>query len=163
MRVLGYDVAPVPDAEKQGVKFVPLDELIAESDFVTLHCALTPQNRGMIGEAQLRRMKKSAYLINAARGALIDEAALVCALREGWIAGAALDTFAVEPLPLEHPLRSAPNVLLAPHQASFARDTGERVSIAAAQAIVDLMNGRKPKWVVDAAVFESAALRAKVR
>ena len=89
---------------------------------------MTAQNRGLIGEGQLRKMKPTAYIINTARGALIDEAALLQALHENWIAGAALDAFLVEPLPAEHPLRKAPNVLLTPHLASFARETGKRVS-----------------------------------
>jgi phosphoglycerate dehydrogenase-like enzyme len=160
MRLLGYDIAPNAEAGKLGVKFVSLDQLLAESDFVTLHAALTPETRGLLGEAQLRRMKRTAYLINTARGAIVDEAALARALHEGWIAGAALDAFVTEPLPADHPLRSAPNLLLTPHQASFARDTGERVSLAAAQAIVDLMNGRKPQCVVNPEVFKSPALRA---
>lgn len=163
MSLLGYDVAACPSAENLGVKMVSLDELLAQSDFVTLHAALTPQNRGLIGEKELRKMKTTAYLVNAGRGALVDEAALVRALHEGWIAGAALDTFVQEPLPAEHPLRQAPNLLLSPHLASFARETGERVSLAAAQAIVDLMNGRRPQSVVNPEVFASAALRAKLR
>jgi len=108
-------------------------------------------------------MKRTAYLINTARGALVDENALAQALREGWIAGAALDAFAVEPLPAEHILRKAPNVLLTPHLASFARETGERVSTTAAEAIVDLKNGRRPELVVDPEVFKSPALRAKLK
>ncbi|MBI5772333.1 MAG: phosphoglycerate dehydrogenase [Verrucomicrobia bacterium] len=163
MKLLGHDVAPNPAAEKLGVKFVPLDQLLAESDFVSLHAALTPQTRGLIGAAQLRRMKPSSYLINTARGAMVDEAALVRALEQGWIAGAALDAFSAEPLPADHPLRKVPNVLLTPHQAFNGRETGERVSLAAAQAIVDLMSGRKPQFVVDPKVFESPSLRAKLR
>ena len=163
LRVLAYDPFPSADAEKLGVKFVPLDELLAESDFVSLHAALTPENRGLLAETQLRRLKPTAYLINTARGALVDEAALVRALREGWFAGAALDAFAVEPLHKDHPLYTAPNVLITPHQASFARETGERVSITAAQAIVDLMNGRRPQMIVNPEVFVSTALRAKLR
>ena len=162
MRLIGYDVAPSPEAEKLGIQFVSLDELLAQSDFLSLHAALTPENRGLIGEAQLRRMKPTAYLINAARGALIDEAALVKALNEKWISGAALDAFVVEPLPPDHPLRKAPNVLLTPHLASFARETGERVSLSAAQAIVDLMQGRRPQFVVNPEVYKSASLRAKL-
>lgn len=162
MRLLGYDVAPNPDAEKLGIQFVSLDELLAQSDFVSLHAALTPQNRGLLGEPQLRRMKSSAYLINTARGALVDEAALVKALEEKWIAGAAVDAFVVEPLPVDHPLRRAPNLLLTPHQASFAKDTGERVSNTAAQAIADMIQGRKPRLVVNPEVFQSPALRAKI-
>ena len=84
------------------------------------------------------------------------------ALREGWIAGAALDAFVVEPLPADHALRSAPNVLLTPHQASFGRETGERVSLAAAQAIVDLQAGRKPRCVVNPEVYAGPGLRAAV-
>ncbi|HTL15862.1 MAG TPA: NAD(P)-dependent oxidoreductase, partial [Patescibacteria group bacterium] len=95
-----------------------------------------------------------------ARGALIDEAALARALEEQWIAGAALDAFTVEPLPAVHPLRGAPNLLLTPHLASFARETGERVSLCAAQAIVDWMKGRKPQFVVDPSVYDSPKLRA---
>ena len=163
MSLLGYDIAPNADAEKLGIRFVPLDELLTQSDFVTLHAALTPETRGLIGEAQLRRMKSSAYIINTARGAIMDEAALFRALSEKWIAGAALDAFVVEPLPADHPLRTAPNVLLTPHQASFGYDTGARVSEAAAQAIVDLQAGRKPKWVVNSEVFQSSALRARLQ
>src|SRR6185437_10695258 len=133
MRILAH--TPHPDATNKSVEFVSLEKLLAESDFVSLHAALTPQTRGMIGEAQLRRMKRTAYLINTGRGALLDEAALVRALKEHWIAGAALDVFATEPLPANSALRSAPNLLLSPHQSSYARDTGERVSLSAAQAI----------------------------
>ncbi|MBI3849309.1 MAG: phosphoglycerate dehydrogenase [Verrucomicrobia bacterium] len=163
MRVLSSDVSPSPTAEKLGVRFVSLDELLAESDYVSLHAALTPESRGLIGEAQLRKMKPTAYLINAGRGALVDEAALLRALEEGWIAGAALDTYVTEPLPAEHPLRRAPNVLLAPHQASFARETGERVSMAAAQAVVDLKDGKRPQHVLNPEVFNSASLRTKLK
>jgi phosphoglycerate dehydrogenase-like enzyme len=163
LRLLGYDLAPCPQAEALGVKMVSLDELLGESDYVTLHAALTPQSRGLIGEGQLRKMKRTAHLINAGRGALIDEAALVRALQEGWIAGAALDTFTKEPLPSDHPLRSAPNVLLTPHLASFARENGMRVSLAAAQAILDLMNGRPPQSLVNPGVLSSPNSRAPLR
>jgi D-3-phosphoglycerate dehydrogenase len=163
MRLLAYDVAPNPEAEKMGITFVSLDELLAQSDFVSIHAALTPQNRGLLGETQLRKMKPTGYLINTARGALVDEAALTKVLQENRIAGAALDAFVVEPLPADHPLRKAPNVLLTPHLASFARETGERVSLAAAEAIVELMNGRKPRWVVNPDVYNSPALRAKLK
>ncbi|MEX2044965.1 MAG: phosphoglycerate dehydrogenase [Opitutus sp.] len=162
LQLLGYDVAPSPEAAKLGISFVSLDELLARSDFVTLHAALTSGSRGLIGAPQLRRMKPTAYLINAGRGALIDEEALVQALRDGAIAGAALDTYATEPLPAAHPLRDCPNALLTPHCASYARETGETVSNIAARAIVDLMQGRKPRFAVNPAVFGSPALRARV-
>ena len=162
MRLLGADTRPNDEAARLGVEFVPLDQLLAESDFISLHCALTPETRGLIGEAQLRKMKPSAYIINTARGAVMDEAALLRALKENWIAGAALDAFVVEPLPADHPFRTAPNLLLTPHQASFGFDTGARVSEAATRAIVDLQAGRKPQWVVNPEVYKSPALRTKL-
>ncbi len=91
---------------------------------------------------------------------MVDEPALVRALHEGWIAGAALDVFVTEPLPLTHALLTAPNLVLSPHQASFARQTGERVSVSAAQAIADLMNGRAPTSLVNPEVLQSPACRA---
>ena len=163
LRLLACDPQLSPEASACGIHQVSLDQLLTESDFVSLHAALLPENRNLIGEAQLRKMKPTALLINAARGALLDEAALARALNEQWIAGAALDVFCHEPLPVAHALRSVPNLLLTPHQASFARETGERVSLTAAQAVMDLMAGRRPKFVVNPEVFQSTALRANVR
>lgn len=160
MRVLAH--TPHPSPNTIGVELVSLETLLAESDFVSLHAALTPATRGMIGETQLRQMKRTAYLINTARGAMIDDAALIRALTESRIAGAALDVFSTEPLPAQSALRSTPNLLLTPHQSSYARGTGERLSLAAAQAIVDLMNGKKPQNVLNPEVFASPALRAKM-
>ncbi|MEI6234575.1 MAG: phosphoglycerate dehydrogenase [Planctomycetota bacterium] len=163
MKLLGYDVAPNPEAEKLGIRFVPLEELLAQSDFISLHAALTPETKGIISAPQLRAMKRSAYLINTARGAHVDEAALVQALTEGWIAGAAIDAFVTEPLPVGHPFQTTPNLLITPHQASFARETGEAVSRRSAQAIVDLMNGQRPTHVVNESVFASNILKAILR
>lgn len=163
MRILAHDICANPEAEKLCVQFVSLDELLAQSDFLSLHAALTPENKGLIGEAQLRRMKPTSYIINTARAALIDETALVKAVTANWIAGAALDAFSIEPLPAEHPIRKAPNVLITPHQASFTYETGERVSTTAATAIVDLLGGRKPRCVVDEKVFEAENLRANLK
>jgi phosphoglycerate dehydrogenase-like enzyme len=162
MKLLGYDICKNAEAEKLGIEFVSFDELLAQSDFLSLHAAATAENKNMIGEAQLKRMKPSAYIINTARGALIDENALVRAVTEKWIAGAALDAYVVEPLPKDHPLRSAPNLLITPHQASCSFETGEQVSDAAAAAILELMNGRKPRWAVDEKVYAAANLRAKL-
>jgi D-3-phosphoglycerate dehydrogenase len=159
MRILAHTAHPSPD--NHGIEFVSLERLLTESDFVSLHTALTPSNRGMIGEAQLQQMKRGAYLINTARGALVDETVLVRALQENRLAGAALDVYTTEPLPAESALRTAPNLLLSPHQSSYARGTGERVSLAAARAIVDLMNGEKPQNALNPEVFELAGLRAR--
>ena len=162
MRVLASDLVPPAAPSDLGIEWVPLPELLRSSDFVSLHASLTPASRGLIGAGELRSMKRSAYFINTARGALVDELALAQALHEGWIAGAALDTFVSEPLAADHPLRKAPGALLTSHQASFAKETGERVSCSAAQAIVDLMQGRKPRLVVNEDVWSAPALRSKI-
>jgi autoinducer 2 (AI-2) kinase len=142
---------------------VALDELLEQADFVSLHAAVTEQSRGMIGEKQLARMKPTAYLINTARGALVDEPALAAALNKGRIAGAALDTFCVEPLSEFHPLRTAGNVTLTPHIASLTTDNGRRISEVAAGAVLDLMAGRIPKFVLNPDVLKVGHLRAALR
>lgn len=162
MRLLAYNRTPKPEAQNLGVKFVSLDELLSQSDFISLHAALTPQTRGMLGEAQFRKMKPGAFLINTARGALVDESALIKTLTENRIAGAAIDVFTTEPLPPDSPLRSAPRLLLSPHQASSSYETGERVSLAAANAIVDLMQGRRPESVLNPDVFKTPKFRARL-
>ena len=107
-------------------------------------------------------MKPTAYLINTARGSLIDETALVRALEEGWIGGAALDAFAQEPLSVDHPLRSAPNCLLCPHMAPFAHGTAQEMNAGVAQSVLDLMAGKQSKLVVNPEVFGSNNLRANL-
>ncbi|MBS7610608.1 hydroxyacid dehydrogenase [Candidatus Bathyarchaeota archaeon] len=117
MRVIAYDpyISPMK-AEKLRVELKKnLDDLLIESDFVSVHASLTSETRGLIGEREFRLMKSTAFLINTARGAIIDENALIKALKEKWIAGAALDVYAEEPLPREHPLRKMENTILTPH------------------------------------------------
>lgn len=160
LRLLAYDLLENPAIRSLGIQYAPLPNLLASSDFVTLHASLTPQNRAMIGEAEFRQMKPNALFINTARGAHVNETALTKALRQRWIGGAALDVFAEEPLPADHPFRSTPNLLLSPHQAACARETGERISTMAAQAILDLMRGQTPQWIVNPEVFHSPTLRA---
>ncbi|POX43087.1 hydroxyacid dehydrogenase [Streptomyces sp. Ru73] len=92
-----------------------LEELLESSDFVSVHLVLGERTRGLIGEAELKRMRPTAYLVNTSRAALVDQDALATALREGWIAGAATDVFDQEPLPADHPYRSLPNLLATPH------------------------------------------------
>ena len=116
MRVLFADH---PEPKAPGLEYTPLDVVLAESDVLTLHCPLTPATRNLIGEAQLRRMKRNALLINTARGGLVDEPALLRALQEGWIAGAGLDVLSVEPPRGGNPLLDLdlPNLIVTPHVA----------------------------------------------
>lgn len=129
MRVLGTDPAPVPASfvDETGLSLVPLRVLLKEADFVSLHCDLNPTSFHLIARAELAVMRPSAYLINTARGAVVDEPALVDALRERRIAGAALDVFEVEPLPADSPLRAVHGCLLAPHNANSGLAARRRV------------------------------------
>lgn len=102
-------------AAERGARRVEKDELFASSDIVSVHQMLSPRSRGLVGETELRLMRPDAWLVNSSRGPIVDEAALVQALREGWIAGAALDVYDDEPLPADHPLRSLANTVLTPH------------------------------------------------
>jgi len=122
---------------------VPLEELLERSDFVTLHCPLTPDTRGLIGEAALRRMKPTAYLVNTARGPIVDTGALSGALHAGEIAGAALDVTDPEPLPAGHPLLGAPNLLVVPHIASATHATRERMADIAVDNLLAGLAGRQ--------------------
>jgi glyoxylate reductase len=117
---------------------VPLEELLERSDFVTIHCPLTPETRGLIGDEALRRMKPTAYLINTARGPVVDTEALTRALHAGEISGAALDVTDPEPLPGDHPLLEAPGILVLPHIASATHATRE---LMADMAVDNLLAG----------------------
>src|SRR5436305_2448210 len=129
MRVLGSDPVPPPAsfAEETGLGIVPLRELLAEADFVSLHCDLNPTSFHLIGRTELAVMKPSAYLINTSRGPVIDEPALVGALRARSLAGAALEVSEVEPLRSDSPLRTLDNCLLAPHNSNSSPAARTRV------------------------------------
>ena len=160
MRLLAYDPFPKEAAQELGVEFVSLETLLQQSDYVSLHAAVTPETEDLISAPQLQLMKPDSYLINAGRGALVNETDLTACLNAHGIAGAAVDTYHVEPLPVDHPLHSAANLLMSPHQASFTAETGQRVSHACAQAIIDLKQGQRPQFVLNTEVFESPNLRA---
>ncbi len=110
-------------AAEHGVAYLPKDELFAQADVISIHLVLGRGTRGVVTEADLRRMKPTSYLINTSRGPLVEEAGLLRALREGWIAGAALDVYDSEPLPADHELRRVGNALLTPHIGYVTRDT----------------------------------------
>lgn len=121
MKVIAWTVHPSPQrAAEYGVDFVPLEHLLQQADVVCLHLALSPLTEGFLGRAQLALMKPNAVLVNVARGAVVDESALVDALRTGQIAGAGLDVFTAEPLPPGHPFTQLDNVVLSPHNGSMA-------------------------------------------
>jgi len=128
-------------AKKAHAKAVSKDELFSSSDVVTVHYKLSPRSVGLVGAAELALMKPSAYLVNTSRGPLVDHAALVACLRSGSIAGAALDVYDVEPLPLSDPLRTAPNVVLTPHLGYVTDDAYQVFYGEAAQDIVAFAKG----------------------
>jgi glyoxylate reductase len=145
MRVLYHDaVRPAPAVERElRVTYAEPETILREADFVSLHTPLLPETRHLINERTLRLMKKTAILVNAARGPIVDEAALVRALKEGWIAGAGIDVFEEEPR--IHPgLAPLPNVVLAPHIASASRDTRIAMATLAVRNCLAVLDGKPP-------------------
>jgi glyoxylate reductase len=144
-RVEGFGCELLTASRRDGV---PLEELLERSDFVTLHCPLTPQTRGLLGAEALARMKPTAYLVNTARGPVVDTDALGSALRTGEIAGAALDVTDPEPLPGDHPLLGAPNLLVVPHIASATHATrGKMADMAVDNLLAGLAGEPMPHSV----------------
>jgi lactate dehydrogenase-like 2-hydroxyacid dehydrogenase len=138
-RAEGFGMQVIHTGRRSGL---PIEQLLARADFVSLHCPLTPETRHLVDEAALRRMKPTAFLINTARGGLVDQAALESALREGRIAGAALDVTDPEPLPADHPLLSAPNLIVLPHVGSATTTTRERMADLAVDNLLAGLAGR---------------------
>jgi D-3-phosphoglycerate dehydrogenase len=135
-RLTAHEVAPL------GVALLPLDDVLRNADVVSLHAKLTPETRHLLDDARLAATKKGVVIVNTSRGALIDDAALVRALRSGHVAGAALDVYDPEPLAADSVLRGAPNVLLTPHLAASAREAQTRVAIEIGEAVrAALLNG----------------------
>jgi phosphoglycerate dehydrogenase-like enzyme len=135
MRLLAWSRSLTDErAGAAGAERRELDDLLRESDVVTIHVALSASSRGLIGARELGLMRPTAYLVNTSRGPIVDEAALVAALRAGRIAGAGLDVYEEEPLPAEHPLRALPNTVLTPHlgwstDAAYARYAESTVQV----------------------------------
>jgi glyoxylate reductase len=155
MKILYFDTVRRPEIEsKLNAKFVTVDELLKESDFVTLHCVLNDSTRGIIGEKQLRSMKKTAILINAARGPLVDQQALYKACSEKWIWGAGLDVFLKEPVPLDEPLLKLPNVTTVPHIGSASRVARNGMATRSAENLVAVLQGKKPRDLVNKEVWK---------
>jgi len=145
MRVVYTSRTRKPEAEARfGCRFVEIGELLAQSDFVSLHVPLNGSTRGMIGARELRLMKTSAILVNTARGQVVDQGALIAALRDGVIGGAALDVTDPEPLPLEDPLYTFSNVIITPHIASASLATRAKMAEMAAANIIAVLGGQAP-------------------
>ncbi|MHB8103543.1 MAG: 2-hydroxyacid dehydrogenase [Methanosarcina sp.] len=154
MNVLSVTAHPSPERAKAlGVKFVDLDTLLSESDIVTLHMPLTPETEHMIGARELAKMKPTAILINTARGRVVDEAALIEALKEKKIAGAGLDVFENEPLPMDSPLLEMRNVVLTPHIAFLSEESLDQCTYICVEN-VEMFTNNKPQNVVNPTVLK---------
>jgi glyoxylate reductase len=154
MRILYTGPRPMEAADQQelGATYVPLDELLRESDFVSLHAAMTPETHHLIGARELGLMKPTAYIVNTARGPIIDEAALAKALADGRIAGAGLDVFEREP-EVEPALLKLPNVVLTPHLGSAVLEVREQMAHVVVDNIVAMLEGRIPPYCANPEVL----------
>ncbi len=155
MKVLYYDRSPAgEEVEKElNARLVPMDELLEQSDYVSIHTDYNPETHHLIGAPELARMKNTAYLINTARGAIVHEAALVEALKSGQIAGAGLDVFENEPE--VHPgLLELENAVIVPHIASASLDTRNAMALMAAENIIAVFNGERPPNVVNPEIYD---------
>ena len=154
LKLVGYDPYTPPAAfAAVGVESVGLESLLRASDIVTIHSLLSAETRGIICEETLRQMKPTAVVVNTARGGLIVTDDLVRALREGWIAGAALDVTDPEPLPMDHPIRNLPRVLVTPHAAWYSEEAEPELRRRAARTIVEALRGERPATLLNPEVF----------
>ncbi len=149
VKVIYYDVVRKPELEEAyGAEYVSLPELLQRADIVSIHVPLLPSTEHLIGERELRMMKPTALLINTSRGRVIDQKALVKAVKEGWIAGAGLDVYEEEPIPLDDPLLKLENVVLTPHIGSATRETRRRMAEVCAENVRAVLEGRRPPNLV---------------
>lgn len=165
MKVLAFDPnVTAASARERNVTMVErLEDLLKESDVVSVHCELNDDTRGMIGEAQLRAMKRSAILVNTARGKVVRQQALVRALAKQWISGAALDVYEDEPIAEDSPLFGASNLLLSPHIAGLSNDALYQLAHSAASQLLQALRGERPPHVVNPSAWESAHSRLLAR
>ncbi len=143
MQVIAHDPmldSSAPEWNDLRVRPVGLNELFTAADVVSLHIPLTPETRNLVDADRIARMKQGAVLINTARGGIVDESALAAALKEGKLAGAALDVFSQEPLTAQSPLANVPNLVLTPHIAGVTTESNERVSVLIAEKIIETLN-----------------------
>jgi D-3-phosphoglycerate dehydrogenase / 2-oxoglutarate reductase len=159
MRVLGFQRRR--EALPGFVAYAELPTLFAESDYVVLACPLTPETKGLASAALIARMKPTAWLCNVSRGGTVDEPALVAALTEKRIGGAALDVYATQPLAADHPLRRLPNVVLSPHVAGLSRESAAKMSEVAASDVVRVLRGERPVNLINPEAWEAHEMRRR--
>jgi len=146
-------------SEKIGVCLKSVPEIVEGADIITIHTPRTPETTNLIGEAEFKRMKKSAFLINCARGGIVNELALVAALQAGEIAGAALDVYTAEPLPEDHPLRKAPRLVLTPHLGASTAEAQEKVALQVAEQVVNCCKGAEVTTALNAPAINPELLK----
>ena len=161
LRVVAFD-PHVSKSDATELEFLDLDELLGRSDFVCVACALTPETHHLLDARRLALMKPSSFLINVARGPIVDGAALAEALRDGQIAGAGLDVFEREPVDPSDPLLALDNVIVSPHALCWTDELFHGNGVAACQSILDVAQGRIPSSVVNRDVLEQPGIRAKL-
>ena len=157
MRVLAYDPY-IPDERfwaRGAQKVSTLDELLAQADFVTIHCPVTPETRGMANRSFFAKMKKGGFFVNTARGGVMVEADLLQALKSGHLAAAALDVFEQEPTPSDNPLLRVPNVVLSPHAASNSAEGNRRMGVGAVTQTLQVLRNERPQFLVNPEVWDN--------
>ena len=150
LRIIAFDPYIKPELAKQvNAELVDLDTLFRESDYVSVHCPVTPETRNIVNEENLRKMKKTAILVNTSRGALVDEAALYRAVKEGWINGAGVDVFVQEPPPADHPFFELDNMVVSDHAAWYSEESQVELQTKACAEVVRVLKGGLPKSLVN--------------
>ena len=164
MKHIAYDPYITQEAVADiGVELVDMDTVLAESDFVNVSCPLSEKTYHLIGERELKKMKKTAFLINTARGPIIDEAALIKALREGWIRGAGIDVFEQEPTPPDNPLLKLENVIFCPHAIALTDEFFIIMWQEITNQIAQMIRGERPATLVNPEVWDKAEFQAKLK
>jgi glyoxylate reductase len=154
MKILYHNRNPNPEAENLDVEYRSMDEILAESDYISLHVPLNDKTKHLIGETELKKMKNTAYLINTARGPVVDEKALTKALKEHWIAGAGLDVLYEEPTNPNNPLLKLDNVIVAPHIGSATIETRLAMAMKAATNLTAALKGERPPDLLNPEVLQ---------
>ncbi len=164
LRIIAFDpYVPSGVFEESGVESVTFDYLLENSDFISVHAAFTPESRHMLGIKQFKKMKPTAYLINCARGDFIDEEALHTALKQGEIAGAAIDVIQADGIKPDHPLLQLENLIITPHTAYYSEQSVERMRRRPYEEVARVINGEWPQWLINAEVKENYQKRWGVK